>query len=108
MPCRLKMITKEKLNVYANYKGDLDMWLRTDKDHEKTFMESADWYLIDLLLQDANIINPNLGSENRTAEAERRLRESCENVEVIEEIRRMAERDLGTTLDRLRYLSSGK
>jgi molybdate-binding protein len=86
------MINKDKLKVFAFYKGDLDMWLRTGKDREKKFMKSEDWHLIDLLLQDATVINRQLGSPSRTAEAAKRLSENTESEEVISEIMRLAEK----------------
>lgn len=86
------MITEDKLKVYASYKGELDMWLRTGKEREKSFMDSSDWHLIDLLLQDATVLNRNLGSPKRAEEARNRLRENTENEDLVVEIRRLAER----------------
>lgn len=89
------MITASKLKIFERYKGDGDMFSRAGSSREREVVTDDDWQLIDLLLQDATVINRKLGSENRTAEAVRRLRESCETEDVIREIRRLATRDLG-------------
>ncbi|MBX3265413.1 MAG: hypothetical protein KF831_01780 [Acidobacteria bacterium] len=85
------MITQEKLKLFVHYRGDLDMWSRTGKEHERNFMASSDWHLIDLLLQDANVIARGLGSKERTELAWERLRQNCESEQVIEEIFRVSE-----------------
>jgi hypothetical protein len=78
------MITKNKLQIYANYNGDLDMWLRTGKKSEKEMMTSADWHLIDTLIQDCVVLERGLGSDSRNAEAIARLNESCEGMSTVE------------------------
>ena len=86
------VITEAKLKLYKLYKGDGDMFARTGRKHEKEFMPDSDWHLIDLLLQDATVLSRQLGSENRNAEANRRLVENCENPKVVDSILRLAEK----------------
>lgn len=73
------MITTAKVRIYSRYYGDLDMWLRTGRQDEKEFMSSADWHLIDTLIQDCIVVLRGLGSEKREADALKRLKENCED-----------------------------
>lgn len=84
------MITLSKLETYKRYKGDGDSYGRASRPAERESVNDSEWYLIDLLLQDATVLNRKLGSEQRNAEATQRLTENCENAEVVAEIRRMA------------------
>lgn len=85
------MITSSKLRVFKRYKGDGDMFARSASSEERKLVSDREWELIDLLLQDAAVINRGLGSEQRNAEAVKRLQENSENQEVIAEIRQIAE-----------------
>jgi hypothetical protein len=85
------MITKQKLKIYKSWKGDIDMFIRAGRVKEKLLFNETEWHLIDILLQDATVINRNLGSPERTAQAWKRLEENCEDDTVVAEIRRLAE-----------------
>jgi hypothetical protein len=56
-------------------------------------MDTKGWYLLDTLIQDATVIKRALGSEERILQATERLKNNCENHEVMEEIERLAEID---------------
>lgn len=84
------MITLHKLKIYARYKGDVDMFGRAGRRSDQQLMDDKEWYLINTLIGDAAVINRHLGSEQRTAEATKRLLENCENEETINEIKRLA------------------
>ena len=86
------MITLDKLKIYKRYKGDGDMFGLAGRPVERQIVNDADWILIDTLLQDVIVIDRKLGSESRVAEAEQRLRETCADDEVIEEIRCLAKK----------------
>ena len=86
------MITADKLRIYARHKGDVDMFGRVGDPQEKTLMDDRDFYLIQALLQDANVLDRNLGSEQRNADALDRLRSSCSSEDVIAQIRKLAEK----------------
>lgn len=55
------MITKEKLETYKYYKGDIDGWSKTKS--KKDNMVDEDWYEIDSLIQEYQIIEKGLASE---------------------------------------------
>lgn len=86
------MITLSKLKIYERYGGDVDMFGRAGRGAERLLVSEDEWHLIGTLVQDATVINRKLGSEDRTAEAVERLRENCENEEVVAQIRRLAEK----------------
>lgn len=44
------MITKEKLKIFEEYKGNVEDWLLTSKDKE-TLMKDTDWVLIKEIVQ---------------------------------------------------------
>jgi hypothetical protein len=85
------MITKEKLRVYASYKGDIDRFIRSRRTDDELALTDLDWQCIDRLLEDATVINRKLGSPERIAHARKSLQENCEDEVVIDEIHRLAE-----------------
>lgn len=44
------MITREKLKIFDEYKGNAEAWLLTSKDKE-TLMKDTDWVLIKEIIQ---------------------------------------------------------
>lgn len=44
------MITREKLKIFDEYKGNVEQWLLTSKDKD-TLMKDADWVLIKEIVQ---------------------------------------------------------
>ena len=86
------MITLEKLKIYLRYKGDVDMFGRAGRESEKAVMSDIDFNLIQTLLQDANVLDGDLGSGQRSAEAMDNLQSSCSSDEVVDQIRQLAEK----------------
>jgi len=86
------VITKAKLKIFERFKGDGDMFCRTGRQSEKRTFSDEDWHLIDVLLQDAIVIDRKLGSDHRTAEATERIRTSCEDDDVVEQVHWLAEK----------------
>ena len=62
------MITPDKLEIYARYKGDVDLFGRSGRSNEKALLQEDAFDLIQVLLQDANVLDRNLGSPQRIAE----------------------------------------
>ena len=77
------MLTKDKINVYKRYRGDIDRWGRTGSEEELRIMSDSDWLLIDSLLQDIYLINNNLSSDSYTYNVEAKLNESCDCDETV-------------------------
>ena len=84
------MVTLEKLGIFKRFCGDPDWFARSANERERQMLSDEEWYLIETLLQDATVLVRDLGSPNRSAEANQRLTENCESVEVINEIKRLA------------------
>lgn len=83
------MITKEKIHIYHKFKGDIDSWARMGSKKEQSVMKDGDWYLIDGLLQDIQIVKNGLSSNEFSINLQNRLIENCENEEVIDQIKNM-------------------
>ena len=56
------MITLPKLKIFESFKGDIDMFGRSGQKYQRQITDD-EWYLIDRLIQDAIVINRQLGSE---------------------------------------------
>lgn len=83
------MVTLEKLKIFKRY-SDIDSFGRKASKIEKQIMSDEEWWLIETLLQDATVLVRDLGSPNRSAQANQRLTENCQSDEVINEIKRLA------------------
>ena len=80
------MITKEKLEIYSYYDGDVDNFGRGKKSH-KSVMNDNDFVLIRNLIQNLKIIKNKRASKEFEAETEKILFENCDDVETINAIR---------------------
>ena len=86
------MITLDQLKIFRRYR-DIDSFGRRGNEQERTLLSDDEWYLIETMLQDATVLMNNLGSEDRTAQAEQSLRNNCADAEVMDEIKRLAATD---------------
>lgn len=78
------MITMCKLKIYTNFKGDGDSWLRFGSKREKALINDEDWFLIDGLMQDIQLVKKGLTSKEYSLSVHNRLIENCDNLETIE------------------------
>jgi hypothetical protein len=78
------MITKEHLETYKSFDGDIDMWGRVKKSKDR--MTDADWFEIERILQDLTIINNGHASKEFAAKTLQHIKTSCENSEVEHEL----------------------
>lgn len=85
------MITKRKLRIYADYKGDIDNWTRFDSKEEKQLIGKGEWSTIESLIQDFRLVKEQLGPEGYYQKVIERANEICDNNQTIEELKRMAE-----------------
>ena len=84
------MINKEKLDIYNSYNGQIDRWARVESNEQKLKIETDDWFLIGALLQDIRLIERGVASYAYKVYAEKNMRENCESVELILELKKMA------------------
>ena len=83
------MITKQKLEIYKLYGGDVDSLGRGMKaSHQKT-INGNDFYIIGSLIQNITIIRNKLASKEFEKETEKKLLENCDTIETITEIKAM-------------------
>jgi hypothetical protein len=85
------MITQTKLKIFKRYNGDGDAWARVGKHSEKVAMSDDDWSLIENFIQDIILVKRGLTSPDYAEKLSIKLNEFCETVDVIEEIKRLAE-----------------
>jgi hypothetical protein len=84
------MITKEKLNVYRWFNGDIDAWARSGSSSQKEAMKDEDWFMIERLIQDVVLMQKGLISDDFLKDVNKRLNDNCDNEETIIEIKKMA------------------
>jgi hypothetical protein len=58
------LITKEKLERYGKFKGDVDKWAQSQKDGADPVLNGADWIEIDKLLQRLKIEKNGFASQD--------------------------------------------
>jgi len=85
------MITEEKIKIYTRYKGDIDGWARTSRKKEQNVMEDSDWYLIEALIQDIQLVKKGLASSVYSNNVNEKLTSNCDSVETIKKLKAIAE-----------------
>ncbi|MEO7426839.1 MAG: hypothetical protein ABI036_16755 [Fibrobacteria bacterium] len=83
------MITKEKLQQYGKFKGDLDKWVSSQRDGADPVLNGADWNEIDKLIQRLKIEKHGFATQDYRTETQRVIRKTIEGGEAIEMIKKM-------------------
>ncbi|MDB5047568.1 MAG: hypothetical protein JWO30_639 [Fibrobacteres bacterium] len=83
------MITKEKLERYKKFKGDVDKWVFSQKDGADEVMNGADWSEIDKLMQRLKIEKNGFASQDYRTETERVMKKTVESGEAIKMAKEM-------------------
>ena len=84
------MITREKLNVYKYFNGDIDGLARAGTAEQKALIKDKDWFTIDSLVQDIEMVKRGLAGEAYMNVINERLLECCDREETIEELKKIA------------------
>lgn len=84
------MITIEQMQKYKDAGGDVDAWVRSQKDGLDGVLTGDEWNLIDKLVQRLKIQKNGNASSDYKTETERVLKKNLENEEVIRLARTMA------------------
>jgi len=58
------MITRQKLEIYKKFEGDVDMFRLTGKKDEQSIFEENDWHLIEDFVRRFHLINSGSASDN--------------------------------------------
>lgn len=79
------MLTERKLEIYIKYSGDIDAFTIGGTKKEKSIMNDSDWILIDDLIQDIELIEKNLISEEMKIRVKEKMKINLvdENIERI-------------------------
>jgi hypothetical protein len=84
------MITLRKLKIYQQFSGDGDHYTRLNSNTAGQIIESIDFFTINGLLQDVEIIEKKLSSPTYVEAVSRKIVEICDSAETIDELKRMA------------------
>lgn len=84
------MITKSKLQRYKDFNGDLDDWVRSQKDGLDATLTGDEWVQIDKVVQRLKIQRHGNASLDYRNETERLLKKILESPEVIQMAKGMA------------------
>ena len=84
-----KMITREKIEIYKYYSGDVDKFSRANGSHEKV-MSDEDFFLIARIVQDLVIIKNGLAAKDFQNKTEKCLLDNCDDQETINLLKSMA------------------
>jgi hypothetical protein len=83
------VITKEKLQRYGKFKGDLDKWVLSQRDGADPVLNGADWNDIDKLMQRLKIEKNGFATQDYRTETQRVMKKLLEGGEAIEMIKGM-------------------
>jgi hypothetical protein len=84
------MITKDKIQIYKNYGGDVDGWARVGSKKEKELMNDEDWFLIEDLLQDLSLLKSGNSSKEYNAKISEKLKEKYSDEETIKQLKELS------------------
>ena len=84
------MISKAKLQRFKEFNGDLDEWVRSQKDGLDSTLTGDEWLQIDKVVQRLKIQRNGNASLDYRTETERLLKKLFENPETIQLAKGMA------------------
>ena len=77
------MITIKKIKIFQKYNGDIDHFARIGSHKDKQEITDKDWYLLNSLLQDIEIVEKGLSSDDFKKRLEIQLKENFDNEETL-------------------------
>jgi hypothetical protein len=83
------MITSQKLAIYREFDGKVDIW-QIKGSPKRAEIEEADWYVIMNLLQEATLLKRNLASQEYSEQIRRKLSEATDSQETVRTLLEMA------------------
>lgn len=86
------MVTKEKLEIYRRFGGDMDGWARLSLANEtqKTIINVDDWSTIDNLLQNLILVEKGLVSDSFAKAVNEELQAKCDCEDTIRILKELA------------------
>ena len=86
------MLTRQKLDIFEEFDGDIDGWTRMRRDTDNSLITVEDWNLIDRLITNLGIAESGLASHEFRAETEKILHENAADETTREAVRGLAAR----------------
>lgn len=83
------MITKEKIQIYKAFNGDIDGWARIGSYEQKMSMEDKDWFQIESFLQDLELVRSGMASDSYIRAINKSLANNCDSNETIIELKKL-------------------
>jgi hypothetical protein len=83
------LISKEQLERYGKFDGDLDKWIESQKRGMDETLSGNDWTLIDKVVQRLKLQKSGFASNDYREETERVLKKTFGDIEVIKIAREM-------------------
>ena len=86
------MITQEKLEIYDQFGGDIDHWVRSKDADPAGNMTDTDWSSIDELIQDIGLVKRKLASEQFADRLHERLLRETDGEKTIRALNNIADK----------------
>lgn len=86
------MLTRQKLDIFEEFDGDIDGWTRMRRDADNSLMTVEDWNLIDTLVMNLGIAESGLASPEFRTKTEKLLRENATDETTREAVQSLAAR----------------
>ncbi|MEP7320863.1 MAG: hypothetical protein ABI761_03050 [Saprospiraceae bacterium] len=83
------MITLQLLQIYNNYEGSGEQFVRFGSEEEKEILDYDNWVLIEEFIHDIHLLKINPGFKEFALTLQMNLVEHCEGVQTIQELMRM-------------------
>jgi len=80
---RQTMITIKEIEIFQMFNGDIDHFTRVGSRKDKREITDKDWYLLNSLLQDIEIVEKGLSSDDFKKRLEIQLKENFDNEETL-------------------------
>ncbi len=77
------MITIKEIEIFQKFNGDIDHFARVGSSKDKREITDKDWYLLNSLLQDIEIVKKGLSSDDFKKKLEIQLKENFDNEETL-------------------------
>ena len=77
------MITIKEIEIFQKFNGDIDHFARVGSSKDKREITDKDWYLLNSLLQDIEIVEKGLSSDDFKKKLEIQLKENFDNEETL-------------------------
>lgn len=84
------MITQKKLQIYQEYRGDIDSWVRFANQEEKYSIRNEDWSTIEGLIQDFRLVTRALVTEEYAANVANLALSICDSDLTVQKLKSIA------------------